>query len=205
MLFKKPKDENDDDRNFDKIAEALAVATQNNSNITQFLINESSNTYLSRAVSIHSLHDSVTHDSRNEIGDSDSIRPTNVITNDSSDSDSNFRESVPIIKIIDTKDKEGGVLQSLQFSIKFIFLLLLNVITITITAECMFICLVYVFTGKYYIEFRVPKSPQTWMEKARELTFGLDEDTVQIRSIFQLFHRQNLLDILRYLARKEIF
>lgn len=201
MLFKNQTNQNDNNKNFDKIAEALAVATQNNSHITQFLINESSNTYLSRAVSIHSLHDSVTHDdSRNEIGDTDSIRPhsTNVITNDSSDTESNG-ESVPIIKIIDTKEKEGGVLQSLQFSIKFIFLMLLNVITITITAECMFICLVYIFTGKYYIEFKVPKSPQTWMEKARELTFGLDEDTVQIRSIFQLFRRQNLLDILRYL------
>lgn len=207
MLLKN-QERKDEEHSFDKIAEVLALATQNCSNISQFLMNESSislESSHSGNVSIHSLHEPLIDHRDDSDTSSDSNRPETYKTDQtdhSNSDDSCHYTTTPKLNIINQTNEQSGIFQTLLFPIKFILLLILNLITITIATECMFICLVYIFTGKLYIEFNIARSPQTWAERVKELTFGIEEETVQIKSIFQLFQSHNVIHILKYLTSR---
>lgn len=85
--------------------------------------------------------------------------------------------------------------------VKLVFLMLLNVVTTLITLEVMFLSLVFVFTGDRSIHFSVDRPPEGWVDRARELAFGPDEQIVSINSFAEIFYRDNFVNILKYIIR----
>lgn len=205
----KLKDDETDER-FEQISEALTVALQNTSMITQFLLNEQDANVggrrMSSSVSIHSFNESTAIEG-----------PSN--TEDISRPDSRNSETNPINATVDESESDGineppvynldeqniqqeifRFLKSIFFSIKFIFLLVLNLITILISIKVMFHSIAYITTGNLYFEFIVEKSAETWWDKAKTLAFGPQTEVVRIKSFVELFKRQNLINILEYFA-----
>lgn len=204
MTLKQRKDaaENDTVTEFDKIANALTVSTQNCSMIVQLLMSdflgEANVPRMSSAVSIHSLDESLAPD-----GAVDEALTRSESKNESDLTD-NDRESydVPFLNLeADIKPESNSFFTPIRLCLKFIILLILNVIAITITAQILFQSLVYVFTGKLYISFTVETTPQTWLDTATAMAFGSSGQTVRIDTIFELFHRDNVVKIIKYVVQ----
>lgn len=201
-------DENDD--SFNKIADVLSIAAQNCTNISQFLVNESnvhasSGSNVSRSISIHSLHELTNEGSNEDSGvfsgsTRESLNQDDASYNDSTPDDFNnynLNENIPL-----QTPSIFTVFAPIVFSVKFFFLLFLNLVSIAIVSQVLFVSLAYVGTGEKYIEFTVPKSPDTWLDKARALAYGLDGEVVRITNVFQLFHHYNIINILKYIISK---
>lgn len=209
QLKTRKDDENDD--SFDKIAEVLSIAARNCANISQFLVNEpatsaSFDSNVSRSISIHSLHESLPLEGSNEdsgIFSGSTKESHNEDDASDSDSDPNESNNYNLNKNIPLQTPSiFSVFDPIILSVKFIFLLLVDLISIAIASQVLFVCLVYVFTGELYIEFAVPKSPDTWLDKARAWTVGPPGELVRITSVFQLFHHYNIINILKYIISK---
>lgn len=209
------KEKDDDPETFNKIADALSIATQNSSMVAQFLANHriEDTSRMSSAVSIHSLHDSLSMDGAGRTIDykvetstpdstNDNIKNNNVIDDSDSDSISDDEDNeIPDYNLDFDNDDSSGFFEPIFNSIKFIFLLVLNLITIVITTQIMFITLAYIFTGEIFLELNIEKSPQSWFDMAKVFAFGPAEETIRIHSIFEVFHRQNVVNILNYFIR----
>lgn len=206
------KDRKDEDNTLQKVTDALSVATQNTNMIAQFLVNqrvEEPSSRMSSSVSIHSLNDSYSDGARATTSidykvESSTPDPKVIHDSDEVDSESSSDEEankMPDFNLNLDENNSTGFFEPIFDSIKFIFLLVLNVVTIMITTQVMFITLAYIFTGEIYLEFAVDKSPQSWLEKAKAFAFGSTEETIRIHSIFEIFHRQNVVNILKYFTQ----
>lgn len=116
-------------------------------------------------------------------------------TLEETDSTKHFSNSV-------AKDEGRSYFHKLYDFIKLIVLLLLNVVTISVTVEIMFRSLVYIATGDTRIKFKVDRSPEGWLGKAKELAFGPQEELVTIDSFVELFYVDNYVSIIKYLIKK---
>lgn len=192
-----------DEQNFTKILPVLSLTAQNCNILSQYMLCEPSHTSsgrISSAVSIHSLNDSAEEavDEANVSVDNASNKSENADDDSHSESSSNVDE---ILKqnLVVTK-QSPSFLHRIFGTIKFTFLLVLNLLTLLVTAECMFLAFVYIATGKPYLEINVTKSPQSLLDFAKASVFGPQEELVQITFIFQLFYRHNILNILKLLT-----
>lgn len=194
--------------NFDKIANALGVSAQNCNMIVQFLLNERTvhmdvgSHRMSPAVSIHSLNESIAIDeSRIDLS-----RPasSNADIKLDSDEESDSDNEVPLLNLETHKEDTSGFFHPIIFSVKFIFLLALNILTLIITVQVMLVTILYVTSGELYIEFLVNKTPESWIDKAKDFAFGSVQESTRIHYFFELFYRHNLVNILKYVYSKVI-
>lgn len=192
--------------NFDKIATVLSVAAQNSNMIVQFLLHERSlqieaeRHRMSPAVSIHSLTESIAlDDSRNDFS-----RPasSNAEVKNDSDDESDSDKEIPFLNLDTEYKNTSGFYNPIILSLKFLFLLVLNIITIIITVQVMFVTMVYLKTGEIYIEFYVDKTPESWIDKAKDIAFGVVQEPIRIHYFFEFFYRNNLINIVRYIYSK---
>lgn len=174
-----------------RLADALALSTQNCTMIAQYLVSERSEA-MSSGVSIHSLPQSSRFSSYAP------SRPDSPVTEPvaSDSSDTSEEESAPMYNL-DLKEEKSNFFQPIVQSITFIFLLLLNIVTISITIEIMFLTVAYVLTGEPFLEFVVERTPQSWLEASKVLAFGPEEELVRIDSFFGIFTRSNFDKVLK--------
>lgn len=219
-----------DEESFTKVVDLLSTATDNCQMITKFLVDTcdvASGSHMSSAVSIHSLHDTMSIDARrsesprsrrrsdsgfftNTDGGHSSAKPKIDYEADAGDGDIEDNESDasgansdgPLFNIKLTKTKTKSLSYSMFETIKIIFFFSLNVVMLVMLAEFLFLSIVYMETGDRYIEFEVEEFPNTWLDWAKSATFGPQHKTVKIQSIVELFHRDNIVNILKYLTRK---
>lgn len=194
-----------------KVVDALSVATHNSSMLAQFLANyrtETDNRSMSSAMSIHSLSDSLpiagtSSDYKVETSTPNSSKENVKSTDDMDDSDSSSDAGpkIPDFNLDLDDDNSTSFIEPVSNSVKFIFLLVLNVVSIMITTQVIFITLVYIFTGQIFLELNVEKSPQSWFDRAKVMAFGPAEETIRIHSIFEVFYRHNLVNILKHFIR----
>ncbi|KAH9644746.1 hypothetical protein HF086_015505 [Spodoptera exigua] len=190
----------DDNHSHAQLVDSLFSATQNCQLITQFLLSLEAAAVPggrdSPVVSIHSLADSLDVDASDKHDDESSRSRVQADDGrDDTDADTHTEwDSAP--------PSHANSAGPLWTTVRFLVLLTLNLVTLMITIEVLFISLVYVFTGERYLEFYVDRSPSTWLEKAKHVTFGLDQQPVRINSAAELFYRDNVANMLRYIVAK---
>lgn len=178
------------------ITDTLSLAIQNCTSISQLLLKESSSSVeggASGAVSIHSVPDSSSSDRDSCVGvdsDLDDSRDTETTFTEDTERDPPFSPDPE-----QTPDSKHSPL----FCVKFIFLLLLNLLSMYVIAEALFIGSLYATTGRTCLEFHVEKKPSGLYENIKWITVGLQRDQVRIDSLFQMFYPQNIIFILKYL------
>lgn len=212
------------DDSFAKLIDSLSNSTENCKLITQFLVNAREAQVAnfsgreSPAISIHSLNDNLTIDGA---GDRCEPRHTrykdngfqtktseasnvhaewNAEYDDSDTYSSSGSESQSAPR--HNSNRNTGSSRSLLTAVKFVVLLSLNIVVLLITAELVFVSLVYVLTGERHIEFCVERAPRSWLDKAKLVTFGPDQHAVRIQSFAELFYRDNIVHILKYFTEK---
>lgn len=216
------KNDGDSSDNFSKLVDSLSSATENCKLIAQFILNARDveacgcdGGVISPALSIHSLNDTLAingaddrYESRNHSRYDDGfdnktgsttksdLNTSSLDKSDESDSDGSEAQSERVYKNV--PQTNTSYLGSLFDTVKLLVLLLLNVVTLFIMAELMFVSLVYVLTGDRYIEFYVDRAPDTWLDKAKLVAFGPEQEAVRIQSIVELFYRDNIVNILKY-------
>lgn len=186
---------------FDKIATALETSSQVMNRISQFIVtnNVSDKCFDLSSVSIHTLNDTVDDDTSihnltaaNTITSGKSSNPDNFTLSEDSDFDTESYGRVTSNNLETTKER-GSFISHVLFTTKFIFLLLINIISICIINQLLFTTTVYILTGKLFLEFKAEKEPKTWLEKATVAAFGSEEEIIQIRNVFEMFYKHNLL------------
>lgn len=195
---------------FDKIATALETSSQVMNRIAQFLVTNTVSDECSdiSCVSIHTLDDAVVGDAsiHNVNGESTttlgkSSNPERNEFSEYSDFDTeSYGKDTPSNNVEIPKESRS-VFSPILFSIKFIFLLLINIITICIIIQLLFTTTVYIITGKLFLEFKAEKAPETWLEKATVAAFGSEEEIIQIRNMFEVFSTHNLVKFLKYIIK----
>ncbi|CAG9557917.1 unnamed protein product [Danaus chrysippus] len=145
-----------------KITDTLSLAIQNCTSISQLLLNESSSSVDGRAsgaVSIHSLPDSSSSDRDSCTGeDSDS----------GSDTSTEYTELTPPSGA--DSEQTAHSIHSPLFCVKFIWLLLLNLLSMYVIAEALFIGSLYALTGRTCLEFYIEKQPRGLYENIKWFT-----------------------------------
>lgn len=230
-LSVKDRGDDSDASHFVKLVDSLSSATDNCKALTQLITNvrdaqvASAGPRLSPAVSIHSLNDTAaleggasphfrgyldSYDTHSYTSHSDSRGKLNFDSrshtedpNTIDDTESNSSSEAG------SESSAGGTprprltcLQSLFDTVKLIVLLALNVVTLVIITELIFAWTVYSLTGTRYIEFYVERSPDGWLDKASLVAFGPQLQAVRIHSVLELFYRDNVISILKYLVGK---
>lgn len=223
MRLKDSEKHKDDDR-LAKLVDSVSTATENCKLITQFILNAheaqvaSLGERMSPAVSIHSLNDTLAIDGAGDRCESrpyryqdDGLKNGSKVDSDwlsdnvdSSDDESSYESPSAPQHGLTASNSNTSHFGNLFILVKFIVLLSLNIVTLLITAEFVFVSMVYVLTGERYIEFHVDRSPTTWIGKAKLLTFGPDTQAVRIQSFAELFYRDNVVNILKYFTEKLI-
>lgn len=195
---------------FDKIATALETSSQVMNRIAQFLIihNASDECSDMPSVSIHTLNDTIVDDasthklnvaSTTTLGKSSNPEKYEVSEDSDFDTESYDRCTPPNNLEIPKQSRSFFLL--ILFLIKFIFSLLINVISICIIIQLLFTTSVYILTGKLFLELKAEKAPETWLEKATVAAFGLEEEIIQIRNVFEVFYIENLVKFLKSLIK----
>lgn len=190
----------DDNHSYTQLVDSLFSATQNCQLITQFLLSLEAAAVPSGCespvVSIHSVTGSLDGDATDKRG-GDNPRYDGEADDSHDDSEA------------DTQSESGRApprpahrAGPLWTTVQFLVLLALNLVTLIITTEILFVSLVYVFTGERYLEFYVDSSPNTWWEKAKHVTFGLEQQPVRIQSAVELLYRENIANMLKYFVAK---
>ena len=221
-------DSHKDDDNIAKLIDSLSSSTENCKMITQFIVNAreaqvaSISGRQSPAVSIHSLNDNLAIDGagdrcesrqskyqddefQTKTSDGSKVQADwDAECDDKSDGSDTCSSSgsEPPCAPPHNLNRNSGSLSSLFIAVKFVVLLSLNIVSLLITAQLVFVSLVYVLTGDTHVEFRVDRSPATWLDKAKLLTFGPDQHAVRIHSVVELFYRDNIVHILKYYTEK---
>lgn len=190
-------DTHEQNDHFDKVIQVLSVTTQNCNILSQFLYREPADCEpgdISSAVSIHTLNETLVSEDEDRvdsvINKKDSDDDTDEETPDKSRSDETVVSPVP------------GVFQRILWAIKIFFLIIVNLIMVAVMAELVFLCAAYLATGELHVELRVPRATHahSLYDMAKAAIFGAQEEVVQIRSVFQLFSRQNFVNILQLLT-----
>lgn len=228
MRLKDSENDKDDD-SFARLVDSLSSSTENCKLIAQFIMNAREpqvagiSGRVSAAVSIHSLGETLAIDGAGDRCESSQSRYLNegletkasdrskvhsgwnaesVDKSDDSVDDScseSESESASLDVIV---PERTGYFRSLFIAVKFIVLLSLNIVTLLITAEFLFMSLVYALTGERHVELRVERAPRCWLERARLAAFGPEQQAVRIKSFVELFYRDNVVHILKYLTEK---
>lgn len=191
---------------FDKIATALETSCRTVNRIAQFVITNNVSDECSdiSGVSIHTLNDAVVDDvsirnlscaSTTTLGKSNNT----LIFSEESDFDTESDGKDSPCNNFQIPKESRSFFSPILLSIKFMFLLLINILSICLIIQLLFTTTVYILTGKLFLEFKVEKAPETWLEKATVAAFGSEEEIIQIRNVFELFATQNLVKLLKYL------
>ncbi|PZC75435.1 hypothetical protein B5X24_HaOG206104 [Helicoverpa armigera] len=176
MQRKDRADTDKEDDHFGKLVNSLSSATENCKLIAQFILNArearaaSTSSHMSPAVSIHSLNDALAidgagdrcrsaHSAYNVGGFQTS--PNDGFNDDECESVSSSESQSEPPYELNVRARGADCLGSLFNTVKFIVLLALNVVTLFIVVELMFVSLAYVLTGERYMEFYVDKSPRS--------------------------------------------
>lgn len=188
---------------FDKIATALETSSQAMNRIAEFIASNKicDQWFDESSVSIHTVNDTVEDDtsihnltaaSTNTLGKSSN--PDNYNFSKDFDTESYGRVTPNNLEIPKESD---SFFSHVLFTIQFIFVLLFNVISICITIQLLFTTTIYILTGELFLEFKAEKEPETWLEKATVVAFGSKEEIIQIRNVFEIFYKHNLLKIFK--------
>lgn len=218
----------DDNPERSRAFEVLTLATQNNGMIVRFLedirteMSRRTSTPVSSRVSIHSLETLALGNTSRSSGPDDSTGlgfecfddedgPETRRTGDTPDpvepdidretsSDSEI-EDLPHLTPAPAplEPERESIFRSIYVSIKFLVVLVVNVIVWVIVVEVMFKSMVYCVTGELFIQFTVDESADSWLAQAKRVVFGPQLATVRINTFFELFHRHNIVSILKYL------
>lgn len=193
---------------FDKIATALITSSETMNRIAQLVITnnvcyESSD---ESSLSIHTFNETVVDDaSIHNLNDAStttlgkSSNPQKYAFSEDSDFDTeSYGRDTPPSKLEIPKESRS-FLSLVLCSIKFIFLLLINIFSICIMIQLLFTTTVYIFTQKLFLEFKAEKAPETWLEKATVAAFGSEEETIQIYNVFEVFYIHNIVKFLKCL------
>lgn len=222
-MLKKRDEKDDSDESFDKIIDALAISARNCNLITQLLVilnNADSDGRTSPNVSIHSLEtlaidgpntsrQSLAHGGRSTEYNSEEDKVESDYANDNDDlerddtgnsSSDSSNDTEPTYNL-EIEENNQGVFNSWWELLKFIVILLLNLVVLVMTMEFLFLSVSYAITGERYIEFVVDKSPQSWLDKAKTAAFGPEDEIIRIRSLAEMFYKDNIIGILKFFIR----
>lgn len=193
---------------FDKIATALETASEVMNRIAKFVIpnNVSDEWSDISSMSIHSLNDTVVdnaciHDLNTASTLRKSSNPEKCATSDESDSDTESYGKDTPSNNLETLKETCSFFSLVLLTIKFVFLLLLNIISIFMIVQLLFTTTVYILTGKMFLEFKAEQVPETWLEKVNVAVFGSEEEILVIRNVFEVFYKDNIVIFLKCLTK----
>lgn len=191
---------------FNKIATALETSSHTTNKIAQFVITNhvSDECFDVSSVSIHTLNDTVADDasihtlnaaSSTTLGRS--YNPNTYAFSEAFESSDVDKESYrdTLSNNLEIRNESCSFYSRVLFSIKFIVLLLTNTISFCIIIQLLFTTTVYILTGELFLEFKAEKVPETWLEKATVAAFGSEEEIIQIRNVFEVFYKHNLIKL----------
>lgn len=214
------KDEDDSDHK-DKIVGALSVVAHSTNMIAQFL-NQSSSVLdecATSSLSIHSLDtlaiegpsrrtgsDHLSYKGFECLADEDDDRPNCKnefekpgFSDDLEDVHDSDEESEDEPRAQNTYYKYAvAQCNQLFYVVKFIVLVVLNILITIVVVELLFGTMVLAITGQPWFEFTVEKFPESWVDKVKLVAFGPETETVKIQSVIELFYRHNFVNILKY-------
>lgn len=210
------KDDTDSD-NKDKIVEALSIVAQSSNMIAHFLTHtRSAVDDTMSSISINSLDTlAIEGPSRNKSGDDISCKGFESLADeDRPDFNTEYGDYFKDYILENEQDggskveppeqnntvpKETGFIRQMYSKVEVIVLLVLYVVATVVMVEFLIVMMVYAITGQHFFEFTVEKSPESWVDKAKLVAFGAEEETVRIQSVVELFYRKNFVNILKYL------
>lgn len=77
-----------------------------------------------------------------------------------------------------------------------------TVVLFMISSQLLFMLLAKAITGETYFEFSVEKTPNTWLEKAKSLTFGAEDEIVKLEHVAGLLQPRTVASLARYVAQR---